>query len=199
MAQPILTVYLSNRTLYVVIVYNGQFWNKDTPAFENYSQGNWVHYAVPLTEYTSSGIYQATFPAGIPAGALPTEFLYQQNGGSPILPGSAGGDSFLSLMQSQGANVQTISGSGSAATALSLSGNTIVSAAATAGTLSTSQMTTTLTNTVDSAYNGRLIIWTSGVLQNQATNITAYSHTNGRLTFTAVTNAPTAGDTFIVV
>lgn len=87
----------------------------------------------------------------------------------------------------------------SAATKLAISAGTIVSAAAAAGTLSTTQMTTTLTELTSSHYVGRVVIWTSGVLQNQASPITAYDGGSKMLTFTAVTEAPTAGDTFIIV
>lgn len=76
---------------------------------------------------------------------------------------------------------------------------TIVSGAAEAGTLSTTQMTTDLTEATNEHYNGRVVIWTSGVLKNQASDITAYLGATGELTYTAVTEAPSATDTFIIV
>lgn len=82
---------------------------------------------------------------------------------------------------------------------LALSANTIVSGAAAAGTLTTTAMTTNLTEATSDHYNGRIIIWTSGVLQNQATDITDYDGTTKVLTYTAVTEAPSALDTFIIV
>lgn len=82
---------------------------------------------------------------------------------------------------------------------LALSAGTIVIGAAAAGTLSTTAMTTNLTEATDDHYNGRIVIWTSGVLINQATDITDYNGTTKTLTFTAVTEAPTAADTFIIV
>ena len=86
-----------------------------------------------------------------------------------------------------------------AATKLALSAGTIVTGAAAAGTLSTTQMSTDLSEATDDHYNGRIIIWTSGVLQNQATDITDYENTDGVLTYTAVTEAPSAADTFIIL
>jgi hypothetical protein len=86
-----------------------------------------------------------------------------------------------------------------AAAKLAASAGTIVSAAAAAGTLSTTQMTTTLTEATNDHYSGRVVIWTSGVLQNQATDITDYDGATKMLTYTAVTEAPTADDTFIIV
>ncbi len=86
-----------------------------------------------------------------------------------------------------------------AAAKLATSAGTIVTGAAEAGTLSTTQMTSDLSETTNDHYNGRIIIWTSGVLQSQATNITDYVGSGGLLTFTAVTEAPSAADTFIII
>ena len=86
-----------------------------------------------------------------------------------------------------------------AATKLALSAGTIITGAAAAGTLSTTQMTTNLGEATDDHYNGRILIWTSGVLQNQASDITDYDGGTKMLTFTAVTEAPSAADTFVIV
>lgn len=198
MSSLIETLYLSGRNLYVVIHAGGQVWNKDTVAFENYNQANWAHYAVPLGEQTSSGYYFASYPSGIPDGTLSTDCLYQQNGASPILPGLPGGDSFLSAFQSQGVNLQNIAGDGASALNLKAAAGSEVRGAAVAGTLSTTQMSTDLTQ-ANSAFVGRVLIFTSGANIYQATVITAFAHTNGKLTFGAVTNAPSAADTFVIV
>ena len=92
-----------------------------------------------------------------------------------------------------------INGSAAAAAQLAKSAAVIVSGTAIAGTLSTTQMTTDLTEATNEHFNGRIIIWTSGVLLYQATNITAYDGTTKMLTYIATTEAPTAGDTFIIV
>ena len=76
---------------------------------------------------------------------------------------------------------------------------TIESGAAIAGTLSTTQMSTNLTEATDDHYNGRILIFTSGALLRQATDITAYNGTTKVLTFTALTEAPTVADKFIIV
>ena len=75
----------------------------------------------------------------------------------------------------------------------------IVASAAAAGTLSTTQMTSDLSETTNDHYNGRTLIWISGNLAGQATDVTDYVGTNGLLTFTAVTEAPSASDEFILV
>lgn len=96
-------------------------------------------------------------------------------------------------------DVSAISTSTDAANKLEASTETIETGAAVAGTLSTTQMTTDLTEETDDHYIGRVIIWTSGVLLRQATVITDYAGATKLLTFTAVTEAPTAGDSFVIV
>ena len=50
-------------------------------------------------------------------------------------------------------------------------------------------------------YNGRIVIFTSGALTGQATDITDYALVSGRgrFTVTAMTEAPGDGDTFVIV
>ena len=98
-----------------------------------------------------------------------------------------------------GVDVTKISGSATAADNLEASALTIITGQAQTGTLSTTQMTTNLSEATDDHYNGRIIIWTSGVLTGQATDITDYDGTSKLLTFTAVTEAPSNGDGFIII
>lgn len=74
----------------------------------------------------------------------------------------------------------------------------IVEGAAQAGTLSTTQATTNLTEATDNHYNGRTLVWITGVLAGQATTITDYDGTSKILTFTACTEAPSASDRFLI-
>ena len=76
--------------------------------------------------------------------------------------------------------------------------DTHVSGAAATGTLSTTVMTTDLSEVTDDHYIGRLVTFTSGVLTGQQTDITDYSGTNGTVTMTALTEAPSNSDTFII-
>ncbi|HDY67755.1 MAG TPA: hypothetical protein ENH85_08190 [Candidatus Scalindua sp.] len=92
-----------------------------------------------------------------------------------------------------------ISSSTAAADNLEASAETIIVGAAEAGTLSTTQMSSNLAEATDDHYIGRIVIWTSGVLIGQASDITDYTGVAGVLTFTAVTEAATAADTFIIV
>lgn len=75
----------------------------------------------------------------------------------------------------------------------------IITGAAATGTLSTTQATTNLTGYADDQLIGRVIIWTSGAADGEATDITDYAATGGLLTFTALTTAPGNGDTFKIV
>lgn len=75
----------------------------------------------------------------------------------------------------------------------------LVSGTAQTGTLSTTQMTTNLTEATDDHYNGRVVVWVTGNLYGQATAITDYDGATKKLTFTAVTEAPSNGDRFIIV
>jgi hypothetical protein len=75
----------------------------------------------------------------------------------------------------------------------------VVNGAAEAGTLSTTQMTTDLSEATDEHFNGRTVIWITGVLAGQASDITAYLGSTGRLTYTAVTEAPSATDRFFII
>jgi hypothetical protein len=75
----------------------------------------------------------------------------------------------------------------------------IVASTALTGTLSTTQMTTNLTEVTDEHYTGRTLIWISGNLAGQATDVTAYNGTTKMLTYTAVTEAPANTDEFILV
>lgn len=98
-----------------------------------------------------------------------------------------------------GVDIVSISSSTTSADNLELSTKAIIAGAATAGTLSTTQMTTNLTEATDDHYNGRIILWTSGTLAGQATDITDYAGSGGTLTFSTVTDAPSANDPFVIV
>lgn len=76
---------------------------------------------------------------------------------------------------------------------------TVVKGTATGTPTATTMAASALTEDTDDHYNGRIIIWTSGVLKDQATDITDYDGATNTFTFTATTEAATAGDTFVIV
>lgn len=82
---------------------------------------------------------------------------------------------------------------------LAASATVLITGAAEAGTLSTTQMTTDLSEATDDHFIGRAVIWTGGVLLGQASDITGYLGATGKLTYSAVTEAPSVGDPFVIV
>jgi len=58
-----------------------------------------------------------------------------------------------------------------------------------------------ITEATPEHYKGRIAIWTSGALKDQATDVTNYALTGGRghFTVTAMTEAPGNNDTFVIV
>lgn len=76
---------------------------------------------------------------------------------------------------------------------------TLESGTAIAGTLTTSSMSTNLTEATNDHYNGRIVIWLTGALTRQASDITAYNGTTKVLSYSTVTEAPAVGDRFIIV
>lgn len=91
-------------------------------------------------------------------------------------------------------------------TSLESSARTIVTGVAVAGTLSTTQMTTDLTEETDDHYNGRVLIFTDGGLAGQATSITDYvgyvggvTPQESKLVFRSLTQAPVAGSSKFVI
>lgn len=67
------------------------------------------------------------------------------------------------------------------------------------GTLTVGSCTTGLTGFTDDQLIGRVIIFTSGPADGEATDITDYANTNGLISFTDLTLAPENGNAFKVV
>lgn len=131
---------------------------------------------------------------GAPAGASISADIAEVEGETDaIIATLAGGGGGASV------NVTSINGSTSAAAKLALSAVSIISGAAAAGTLTTTQLTTNLAETNVDQYVGRAIVFTSGVLLGQAATITAYLPTGGKLTVTELTDAPSNADTFVIL
>jgi hypothetical protein len=98
-------------------------------------------------------------------------------------------------------DVTAISTSTEAADKLELSTESILSGTA-SGTPTTTTMISDISITDDDQFKGRIIIFSTASdagLVRQATDITACTASTNTLTFTAVTVAPSSGDTFIIV
>lgn len=77
-------------------------------------------------------------------------------------------------------------------------GAVVIDGVAETGTLSTTQATSNLTGYADTELRGRTITFTSGTANGQQARITAYTSTNGLLTFTAIATAPANLDAFTI-
>jgi hypothetical protein len=101
-------------------------------------------------------------------------------------------------------DVEQIDGSTAAATRLSLSATQIIPGVVdtTVNPTTTTYMESdTITEATADHYNGRIVIFTSGALEGQATDITDYAlvGANGAFTMSALTEAPSNNGTFIIV
>ena len=76
--------------------------------------------------------------------------------------------------------------------------NPVINGQAATGTLSATQATTNLTAYADDELIGRTIYAITGARTGEATDITDYENTNGRITFTAMTGAMADGDRFLI-
>jgi hypothetical protein len=95
-------------------------------------------------------------------------------------------------------DVVALSGSTTAADNLEASALGIVTGVC-EGTPSTTVIQTDLAEATDDHYIGRVIIFTSGNAAGEATDITDYTGSTGTVTVTALTTAPAASDTFVIV
>lgn len=103
------------------------------------------------------------------------------------------------------ANADQLNGSAAALLRLISHLSSVVTGQAVAGQLSTTSMTADVAEATNDHFNGRVLVWTSGVLLGQATSINTssgyigFSNTSSRFHFVATTEAPAANDTFVVV
>lgn len=97
------------------------------------------------------------------------------------------------------ADVTKISGSATAADNLEASALGIVSTTVNDAGASTTAFVITSSVAVNDHFNGRVIVFTSGTLANQATDITDYVGSTRTVTVTALTSAPANGVSFVIV
>jgi hypothetical protein len=203
----------TGETLYFTIRnVSRQMWNTaGTPNFETLTVANWADYDVALTESpASSYFYAGTFPAisgNMTAGFYWVD-VFKRIGGSPAIS-----DTLLASYWGYwdgttykwwAGDTTHIGGDVDSATRLSLSAKQIIP-----GTVDTTGFAATttqfeaddITEATADHYNGRIVIFTSGVLAGQASDITDYSLSSGRghFTVTALTEAPGNNDTFVIV
>ncbi len=111
----------------------------------------------------------------------------------------------ITLISQYPADIEKVSGTTAPADKLELSADSMVT-----GTVDTATFTPTtsvfeaddITEATADHYNGRVIIWTTGDLKDQAAIIDDYELANGKGKFTTkglMTEAPANNDTFIIV
>jgi len=96
------------------------------------------------------------------------------------------------------ADMTKINGVAASAVNLEQGAFALVPGAAVTGTLTTTTFTTNLIEATDDHYNGRVVTFTSGVLNGQSTDITDYTGSTKLITVTAMTEAPSNTDTFVI-
>jgi hypothetical protein len=108
-------------------------------------------------------------------------------------------DTVTTITNQVTANVTAISGDSTAADNLEASLETIIASTATGVPTTTTMSDSSLTETTDNHFNGRVIIWRTGGSTFQATDVTAYDGTTKTFTFTATVSASVAGDAYVLV
>jgi hypothetical protein len=96
------------------------------------------------------------------------------------------------------ADVTKVSGSAAAANNLEAAQLGVVPGAC-EGTPTTEVIQTNLAEATDDHYIGRIVVFTSGDGAGQASDILDYAGGTGTITVTALTTAPAAADTFVLV
>ena len=86
-----------------------------------------------------------------------------------------------------------------AATKLAASMSGLVNTSVNDASATTTSFVTALTEATNDHYNQGVIVFTSGVLIGQRTDITDYDGTSKTVTVTALTEAPGNGDTFVII
>lgn len=96
-------------------------------------------------------------------------------------------------------NASAIAGVAAAATNLAASAGVIYVGSVTGAAATTTLIDSALTEAAADFWKGRIVIFTSGALKYQATDITAFDPVTDKLTFTALTGTPGLADTYVIV
>jgi len=97
------------------------------------------------------------------------------------------------------ADALAVDGSTTAATNLKQSATVIYVGSVTGAATTTTLIDSALTQAATDFWKGRIIIFLTGTLKFQATDITAFDAALDKLTFTALTEAPAAADQYVIL
>jgi hypothetical protein len=109
------------------------------------------------------------------------------------LPAALTGDGLMA------SDMLRINGSDTSAANLERSASVIYRGSITDASSTTELFDSALTQTDTDHWKGRIVIFTSGDLTYQASDITGFDPSTDKLTVTALSSAPTNGDTFVIV
>lgn len=104
---------------------------------------------------------------------------------------------FLSGTDHFKSDVQQVNASSDAADKLAEGAKALVTGTVSTGSTAT-VVTTNLTEATNDHYNGRTITFVTGNLSGQSASISDYNGSSKQLTVTALTEAPSNGDTFVI-
>lgn len=97
------------------------------------------------------------------------------------------------------ADVSHVNGNSAAAQNLARSASSMYIGSVTGVATTTTLIDSGLTETDADHWKGRVLVFTSGALAKQATDITGFNPATDQLTFTALTGAPSSSDEYVIV
>jgi hypothetical protein len=112
--------------------------------------------------------------------------------------GNVGG-SVASVTAPVTADMVKINGDTTAASNMQKAGSVMYQGSVTGAATVTSLIDAGLTQGAVDHWKGRIVIFTSGTLKFQGSNITAYDPATSKITFVQCTSAPSGGDTYIIL
>jgi hypothetical protein len=180
----------------------------DCTLFKNNGAGAQKNSSTSATHDTG-GVYGVPFNTTDTATLGPLKLLINKSGALPVwedwivVPVNIY-NSWVLNTADMNVNIDAISGLTAPVAAWAAAVGTLVTGTVdnTAFTATTSVLeTSSITTAATDHWVGRVILFTSGTLQNQATRITAYSLSGGRghFTYNTVTSAPASGVSFVII
>lgn len=158
----------------------------NTATFPNHVDNSWVE----VSSSDMPGLYELCVPDLVLEDAGEVLFMLRANGST-----ATGMIPVLMELELDEIDYRSTSYANLEASA----GTIVTGTVSTTSSGTTSLVASALPSSVDDHYNGRVLIFTSGTLSAQATNITDYVGSTKTLTFTALSSAPQSGNTFIIV
>jgi hypothetical protein len=125
-------------------------------------------------------------------------FTGNLSGSVGSVTGNVGG-SVASVTAAVTADMTKINGDATAASNLQKSASVIYQGSVTGAATTTTLVDSGLTQADTDHWKGRILLFTSGNLKFQGTDITSFNAGAHQLGFTALTNAPSGGDSYVIV